>query len=111
MARQRMRPLYPAVFIDGARPTEDESGVEPYAPPADVKFEAGYGASVEDLKRGWRDPDIRDVPEYTFENYRQRGTLPKEPDLDDGARTADEQDYRFRAKGMRSSGFLTRGRQ
>lgn len=128
---------YPAITIFGARPTEDTSGDfravpstdrgnasyddrgqfggfapsnEPYPAPSDVKFETGYGATMEDMKRGYCEPSIRQSPAYDFDNYRDRGRMPKEPDLGDGyTQSADEDDMRFRMRGRRSSGFLQRG--
>lgn len=132
-----MAPRYPTVIVFGAEPAEDTSGDfrqvpasdrgnasysdrgqlgsfapsnEPYMPPDNVRFTTGFGATMEDLRRGYVEPTIRESPPYDFDNYRDRGRLPKEPDLDDGsAGTADIQDDRFRMKGRRSSGFLPRG--
>lgn len=79
----------------------------PYAPPSETKWFAGFGADVDDLKRGYCDPRITDDPAFTPENYKYRSTLPKMSDIDEGG-DAMEDDYAFRRRNERSRGFLTR---
>lgn len=80
---------------------------EAYAPPSDVRFEAGFGADVDDLRRGYCVPTIRESPAYDLDNYQNRATLPRYPD-EDGQETLGESAMEFRARGERSRGFLTR---
>ncbi len=69
---------------------------------------AGFGATEEDLRRGYCEPGIREAPAYDFDNYENRSTLPRSSDEDDNPSTASESDMEFRARGVRSKGFFTR---
>jgi hypothetical protein len=82
---------------------------EPYPAPRDVEFETGFGCSMEDARRGYVVPGLHEDPAYDFENYRDRMTVPKSPspESDD---FVDRREVNFRARGMVSRGFLTRGR-
>jgi hypothetical protein len=75
---------------------------EPFAPPADVRFETGYGATMGDLKRGYCDPGIHEDAAYDFEAYQNRAT--------EAVRDTDDYDWSFRNRNRRSGGFLKRPR-
>jgi hypothetical protein len=81
---------------------------EPYRPTADVQFGSGYGCTEDDAHRGYADVSIRDVPEYGFDNYRDRWTMPKERAVDDSEDWPGQSDMDFRMRSLRSRGFLTR---
>ncbi len=83
---------------------------EPFQPPADVRFFAGYGADVSDLKRGWDVPLITENPAYDLSNYKDRSSLPRQPDVTPGNVEAMADDYEFRSRNRRTKGFLTRPR-
>jgi hypothetical protein len=82
---------------------------EPYRNPSDVKMFAGYGASEEDLQRGYCEPAIREDPAYDLDNYKDRSSQPMSSDIDEGG-DAMADDYAFRRLNERSRGFLTRPR-
>jgi hypothetical protein len=86
-------------------PSED-----PFRTPGDVRFEAGFGADQADLERGWCDPLITSDPAYELNNYKERSSLPLEPDLNFGNQYAMNDDFDFRNRNRRSKGFLTRPR-
>ena len=77
--------------------------------PSEVVRFTGYGATETDLERGYQVPAIRDNPAYDLDNYKDRSTLPRLSDLDEGG-DAMADDYAFRRKNERSRGFLTRPR-
>lgn len=82
---------------------EHENRVEkPFATPADVKMFAGEGADVEDLKRGYLKPDIRNAPEYEKVNYNGRASVVSSENY--------AEDYQFRDKDRVYSGLLSRSR-
>jgi hypothetical protein len=82
---------------------------QPFSPPDDVRFEAGYGADVEDLKRGYCKPLVTRNPAYQMENYKDRASLPSVPgDVGQGNQEAMESDFEFRNRNRRSKGFLVR---
>lgn len=74
---------------------------EPYAYPADVRFETGYGATEADLRRGHCAIERSGDPAYDRDGYQNRSTLPPETER----RNAD-----FPYRNERSRGFLTRPR-
>jgi hypothetical protein len=80
----------------------------PWEVPNDVRYMAGFGASVEDLQRGFIDPTIREDPAYDKANYQERSSLPMEPDEDFNNTGVMDQDWEFRTRNRRSRGFLTR---
>lgn len=82
---------------------------EPYAPPDDVRWFTGYGGDEQDLKRGYQVPRISDDPAYDLDNYKDRSSLPRLSDEDEGG-DAMRDDYNFRRRNERSRGFLTRNR-
>lgn len=82
----------------------------PFPKPSDVKMSAGFGVDEADLERGYCEPDLAERPEYDKANYQQRWTLPKEPDEDFANTGVMPDDYEFRARDLRSKGFLTRPR-
>lgn len=83
---------------------------EPWAPPSDVEWYAGFGATEEDLKRGWKEPVITAGPEYQLESYKERSSRPRESDMNSGNVDALRQDFEFRNRNRESRGFLTRPR-
>ena len=83
---------------------------EPFKPARETRFEGGYGATEADLKRGYVEPVIRDKPNYDLSNYKDRCSVPSEPDLGPGNHMALSEDWEFRQEGLRSKGFLTRPR-
>lgn len=82
---------------------------EPFRSPSDVKFEAGYGASVADLERGYCAPDISEDPAYELQNYKYRLSAPKVSDLQEKGLGVPD-DWAFQDKNRRARGFLTRPR-
>lgn len=83
---------------------------EPYHTPRDVQLPTGYGATGEDIDRGFVRAVLREDPAYDLANYKDRLTRPRSPDEDDNAATAGPGDFEFRARHERSRGFLTRPR-
>jgi len=81
---------------------------EQWEVPEGVKYMAGFGASVEDLHRGFIEPTIRESPAYDKVNYRERSTQPKVPDEGPGNNQVMDDDWEFRTRNRRSRGFLTR---
>lgn len=86
------------------------NGGKPYDEPAGIKREAGFGASVDDLRRGFCEPAMRQDPAYDFENYRSRSSDPRVSDDDQGNRQFMSDDWDFQNRNRRSKGFLTRPR-
>jgi hypothetical protein len=81
---------------------------EPYPSPSGVTFMDGYGATVDDLKRGFCQPAIRAEPAYDLANYKERYSQPRLPDEDNGNRQVMDNDWDFRGRQRQSRGFLTR---
>lgn len=81
-----------------------------YPSPDEVKRFTGFGATAEDLDRGFVEPVMRERAAYDLENYKQRWTAPKSPDEDDNPATAGAEDRAFRRRHERSRGFLVRPR-
>lgn len=81
---------------------------EQWAVPADVRYMAGFGASIEDLHRGFIEPSIREDPAYDKANYKERFSLPKSADEGPGNNQVMEDDWEFRTRNRRARGFLTR---
>lgn len=77
--------------------------------PSGVRFFTGYGATEADLERGYQVPTIRDEPAYQLDNYKDRSTLPRLSDEDEGGDAMND-DFAFRRRNERSRGFLTRPR-
>ncbi len=75
---------------------------------AEVRRFTGFGADEADLRRGYAEVTIRDVPAYDLANYKERLTLPRLPDEDDNPLTTSDEDLNFRRRHQRSRGFLTR---
>ena len=73
-----------------------------------IEFFAGYGADDADLRRGYRAVGVSEDPAYDKENYRERGSLPRVPDEDQGNRGVMNDDWEFRGRNRRARGFLTR---
>lgn len=81
---------------------------EPYRCPPEVRFETGYGASMEDMHRGYCEPTIREDPAYERQNYEQRWEMSNQ---DRGGEPGDDrymQEMDFRNRNRRSKGFLRR---
>lgn len=82
--------------------------------PEGIKFETGYGASEEDLQRGYCRPAIRDLPEYDRTNYLSRATVAKGEGFDypslsmKGTPEKLKDKWEFQEEGRESKGFLTR---
>lgn len=83
---------------------------EPWETPREVRFEAGHGASMADLERGWSDPLITENPAYQLSNYKDRSSQPMESDVTPGNVEMMEDDWSFRERNRKSQGFLTRPR-
>ncbi len=75
--------------------------------PAGVKIFDGFGASQEELHRGWCDPGIEEGPEYELANYKYRSSEPKGSDLHIFGE-GDRADFAFRERNRRSAGFFPR---
>ena len=84
--------------------------LKPYAPPEDVRWFAGYGATEEDLKRGWSEPRITENPAYDLANYKDRWSDPLHPDVRYGDTDAVPSDIQFRQRNRQSRGLVTRPR-
>lgn len=84
------------------------NGGRPYDVPADVKFEGGFGASAEDLRRGFCEPTMRNNPAYDLDNYKERLTRPRVSETDQNANEFMDDDWEFQNRQRRSKGFLTR---
>jgi len=82
----------------------------PRMPPAETKFFGGFGASDEDLKRGFCKPRITEHPAYDKVNYSSRASQPRAADEDFGNTNAMPNDWEFQTRNNRSKGFLTRKR-
>lgn len=83
---------------------------EPFRDPADVKYFVGYGASEEDLRRGYCQADVNRNPAYDKANYEMRSTQPKVSSEQFGNTDTMPNDFEFRSRNQRSRGFLTRPR-
>lgn len=88
----------------GILPNYKEPEAQPFPKPKDVTFDAGYGATTDDLQRGYLDPNIKQLPEYDKDNYANMyGQEPR-------AIKEDTADFEFRNRDRESKGFLTRPR-
>ena len=83
---------------------------EPFRDPADVKYFVGYGASEEDLRRGYCQADVNRNPAYDKANYEMRSTQPRVSSESFGNTDTMPNDFEFRSRNQRSRGFLTRPR-
>ena len=81
---------------------EGNSTYDVSTPPADVQFFDGYGATMDDIKRGFIEPVIKNAPEYSLDNYKSRASMTT---LTDDQWRAE---HEFRMKGVESKGFLNR---
>lgn len=86
------------------------SNREPYRAPENVRWFTGYGASEEDLQRGYHVPDVDRRPEFEKQNYEMRSTQPKDPFESFGNTDVVPADLEFRSRNQRARGFLTRPR-
>lgn len=107
MARDLGLPVYPDL-ISGSGDEQDIR--EQYGDPEGLKRFSGFGATEEDLKRGFVDPDIHDHPKYNRLNYVDRWTVPKESLQQGGSDVEVPSDLEFRNKDRVSHGILTRPR-
>lgn len=76
--------------------------------PPEVKMFTGYGASMDDLERGYCEPSITDHPAYQLDDYKHRSSQPALSDIDEGGAVTTPSDFAFRRKNERARGFLTR---
>jgi len=83
---------------------------ERFRGPSDVRYMAGYGATSEDLDRGFVEPTIRENPAYDLSDYKSRWTQPREAFDDNGQTDITAEHWDFRSRNQRSRGFLTRPR-
>lgn len=83
---------------------------EPFRNPSDVKVFDGFGADKEDLERGYCEAHILEPPDYSLQNYKDRYSMPKRSDTDQGNMDAINSDWEFRDRERMSQGFLTRPR-
>lgn len=84
------------------------TSARPFQNPPEVKMFTGYGATEEDLERGYCKPLITDDPAYQLDDYKHRSSQPALSDIDEGGNFAVPSDYAFRRKNERARGFLTR---
>jgi hypothetical protein len=105
------RDLGLSVYPDLISGSGDEQDIrEQYGDPEGLKRFSGFGATEEDLRRGFVDPQITTNPKYDRSNYLDRWTQPKESLQQGGAHVSVPQDWEFRSKDSVSHGFLTRPR-
>lgn len=90
--------------------TPAQAGESPFPAPAEVKFEAGYGADIDDLKRGYLSSDIKELPKYDKVNYNDRWTRPRMPDEDAPSTEETVNNFEFVEKSARTKGIFTRPR-
>ena len=91
------------MLIGCMMPETHQTPVEkPFPTPADVKAFAGEGASEQDIRRGYKDPDIESLPEYDRKNYEDRLSQPENDQF--------VENMEFRSEDRASRGFLTRSR-
>lgn len=84
---------------------------QPFMPNPETVFFDGYGATQEDLKRGFCDPGIQEDPAYIKENYADRSSRPKVAGDENYGNTGwMNKDLEFQNRNTRSKGFLTRKR-
>lgn len=86
------------------------NGGQPYAPPDDIKYEAGFGASSAELRAGFCEVSARGNPAYDLENYKQRLSQPRDANVDQSANEFMESDWEFQNRQRKAKGFLTRPR-
>lgn len=83
---------------------------KPFEPPADQQHFDGYGATMDDIKRGYCKPALSEHPAYDKVNYSSRASQPGCPDEDVGNTVAVPSDYEFQSRNNRAKGFLVRRR-
>jgi hypothetical protein len=83
---------------------------EPFRDPPDVRYFAGYGATEEDLRRGYCEADVGREPAYDKANYEMRSTQPRASSEAFGNTDSMPRDFEFRSRNQRARGFLTRPR-
>lgn len=94
----------------GMRGTFATNRGEPWSDPAGlVRFE-GYGASADDLRRGYIGNCADADPAYDLINYKDRATQPRVADEDFENTAMLDNDFAFRARNRRARGFLSRPR-
>ena len=86
------------------------SSSQAFRDPSDVVHFTGYGATEEDIDRGYCVPSIRQDPAYDMHNYDMRSTEPKRSMVANGNTDVLPDDWEFRRRNQRAKGFLTRPR-
>lgn len=84
------------------------NGGEPYDPPAEIKFEGGFGATSAELRAGFCAVPMRNEPAHDLDNYKERLSRPRVSETDQDAREFMDSDWEFQNRQRRSKGFLTR---
>lgn len=107
MARKGSTPMAFMASITGDEQSSPRE--KPFAQPSDVENFAGFGATDEDLQRGFLATPITNDPKYDKANYVDRSSVPNTSDNDEGGSPVLE-DFQFRMKDRVSNGFLTRPR-
>lgn len=85
-----------------------DMGAKPFPTPSEVKMESGFGATKEDLRRGFTEPEIKESPKYDCVNYTERATWPSHPDGRESGNDRIPDDLEFQMKGRETPGLLTR---
>lgn len=86
------------------------TGSEQFPNPSDVVTFEGFGASHEDLQRGFIRPTMRELPEYQKSNYRFRLTEDRvdDDDRDNGLGVGFSKDLEFQKKDRVTTGLFAR---
>lgn len=84
------------------------NGGQPYEPPAEIKFEGGFGASSDELRTGYCAVSMREEPAYDLDNYKERLSKPRVSNTDQNANEFMDADWEFQNRQRRAKGFLTR---
>lgn len=82
----------------------------PFKNPSDVKLFAGFGATEQDIERGYHNIGTRELPNYDKANYALRYSEPSMQDENFANTGVLPEDIEFRNKDRVSKGFLTRPR-
>lgn len=72
-----------------------------------IRF-TGYGADEEDLRKGFVEPIISELPVYDLANHKQKWTQPRIPDEDSNGGEDLPQDIEFRMKDRETKGLFMR---
>ena len=99
-----------ATYVDQGMLGWYSPDTKPFEPPPGVKWFEGYGATVEDLKRGYSEPRVTNHPAYDLANYKDRMSSPDFSDVEKGDVEAVPSDIEFRGRHRQSRGLLTRPR-